>query len=169
MADFTYIKIFEQIYNESQREQLFEDNYLSTLREETATRFITDAITEFDNKPDMSFNDSDLWTWAVKRIDSELERDDVRNNGYLEGRKWIDFSNEFQTFIDSTKKNKDSKFYRNLFNIYKRALWGLEDIVDDNKESLKTAEADKYDMYRTYPVHDDEYKLQHTDISSILR
>ncbi len=158
----------EEIYNEAEREELFESIYLSSLREEMASRFVSDAINEFDNKPNLSFTTSDLWTWAVKRIDDELEQDLVKSQGYLEGKTWLDFTNEFITLIDGAKKQKDSKFYTELFTIYKRALWGLEDIKDNNGESLKDAEPNKFDMYRTYPVHDDKYKLQHDNISSIL-
>jgi len=68
--------------------------------------------------PNLSFTTSDLWTWAVKRIDDELEQDLVKSQGYLEGKTWLDFTNEFITLIDGAKKQKDSKFYtsKNLVN-----------------------------------------------------
>ena len=48
----------------------------------------------------------------------ELEQDLVKSQGYLEGKTWLDFTNEFITLIDGAKKQKDSKFYtsKNLVN-----------------------------------------------------
>lgn len=122
MVDSTYTKIFEQIYKSTH------------LKEEDALSLVMDAKNTFlDIK---SVEEDKRWDWITDRITNELRDRDVQRLGYLEGQTWKEFFNQIDFYLRRESIN-NIEFFRYLIERYKRALWGLEDIKDQNGISLK--------------------------------
>lgn len=148
-------------------EKFCEDVYnLSHLREEEAARFIHDAYAKFGLKPNVTEND--LWNWVIDRLDDEIQTQAVATNGYLEGRTWEQFFEEFNENLSSLIPNKDIRqFYRNLFWLYKRVLWSFSGIKDEKLKTLKNANEKKDKAYQNTHVHGNFGHLKHK-VDSIL-
>lgn len=143
------LTFFNEVYNLSHLE---ESNNLIHLTEETAERFVNEAMDYFKNRnPTIK----EIWNWLMDRVTNELQTPDVKENGYLEGLDWKTFFNEV---TDNIKENIDlnsRNFYKELFWYYKRALWGLEDIKDENFVSLKKFDSKQDKAYQNTEVHGD--------------
>ena len=70
-------------------------------------------------------------------LDDEIQTQAVATNGYLEGRTWKQFFEEFNGNLSSLIHNEDIRqFYRNLFWLYKRVLWSFSGIKDEKLKTL---------------------------------
>lgn len=142
-------KFFEDIYN------------LSRLKEEEATRFIHDAYLKFGNKP--SATENELWNWAINRLNNEIQNHAISINGYLEGRTWKQFFEEFKNHLSNLIQEPNVRhFYRNLFWIYKRVLWGFNEIKDESLRNLKDADKAQDKAYQNTDVHGNYNHLKHS-------
>lgn len=115
------IKLTEQELN-----RLFEDVHIvanlgsfinklreSTLREETATRFIQDAMAA----DVLKMNNEEQWNWLVARVDDELRQNNVYNNGYLEGLTWKEFFKDFNVNVKNLVPENKLAAY-NSFSVF---------------------------------------------------
>lgn len=122
MADSTYTKLFEQIYKSTH------------LKEEDALTLVMDAKNTFINRE--SVEEDERWNWITDRITNELRDRQVQRTGYLEGQTWKEFFSQVDFYLRREGIN-NNEFFRYLIERYKRALWGLEDIKDENGIPLK--------------------------------
>lgn len=141
------LTLFNEVYNLSHLE---ESNKLVHLTEETAERFVNDAMDYFKNKKPTP---EEIWDWLMDRITNEIQTPDVRENGYLEGLDWQTFFNEVANYIKDNTDTNNRNFYKELFWYYKRALWGLEDIKDEKFISLKNFDTKHDKAYQNTEVH----------------
>ena len=134
---------------------------LSHLTEEEAARFIHDAYAKFGPNPKVTEND--LWNWVIDRLDNEIQNQAVVTNGYLEGRTWEQFFEEFKENLPNiVHENNIRQFYRNLFWYYKRVLWSFSGIKDERLKTLKNADGNQDKAYQNTKVHGDYGHLKHT-------
>ena len=131
-------------------EKFFEEIYqLSHLREEEATRLVIDVIHFYRNHE--TITEDEEWNWITNRVTNELQRGDVKSAGYLQGLTW----SEFFKNVNSELKNIEPEikgFIKELFIKYKRALWGLEAIKDEDLKPLKVADSKHDRAYQNTPV-----------------
>lgn len=131
---------------------LEESNRLAHLTEETAERFVNEAMDYFKNRnPTLE----EIWDWLTDRITDELQNNRVATKGYLEGLDWKAFFDEVANNITDNTDLNSRNFYKELFWYYKRALWGLEDIKDENFVSLKDFDNKHDKAYQNTEVHGD--------------
>ena len=166
------IKLTEQELN-----RLFEDVHIvanlgsfinrlreSTLREETATRFIQDAMAA----DVLKMNNEEQWNWLVARVDDELRQNNVYNNGYLEGLTWKEFFKDFNVNVKNLIPGNKLAAYDQFFGIYKQILWLLDGILDEKTKTLKWY-VKNYGVENDYekgPRNVATKKLQNTDINA---
>lgn len=131
-------------------EKFFEEVYqLSHLKEEEATRLVIDVIHFYQNHK--SITEDEEWNWITNRITKELQRGDVKSTGYLQGLTWDEFFKNVKSELKSVEP-EIKIFIKELFIKYKRALWGLEAIKDENLKTLKVADSRHDRAYQNTPV-----------------
>lgn len=110
---------------------------------------VIDVIHFYQNHE--SITEDEEWNWITNRITKELQRGDVKSTGYLQGLTWDEFFKNVKSELKSVEP-EIKIFIKELFIKYKRALWGLESIKDENLKALKVADSKHDRAYQNAPV-----------------